>query len=73
MCCVGLPAPLKLSEPLPPISFQNVITFNMDEYVGLAEDHPESYHSFMFRELFSKGEPIQSSGWLQLTLIAMSI
>ncbi|TEB37446.1 glucosamine-6-phosphate isomerase [Coprinellus micaceus] len=36
------------------LSFQNVITFNMDEYVGLAEDHPESYHSFMFRELFSK-------------------
>lgn len=27
------------------ISFQNIITFNMDEYVGLPEDHPESYHS----------------------------
>ena len=26
------------------ISFQNIITFNMDEYVGLPEDHPESYH-----------------------------
>ncbi|KAG8914495.1 Glucosamine-6-phosphate isomerase (Glucosamine-6-phosphate deaminase) (GNPDA) (GlcN6P deaminase) [Tulasnella sp. 418] len=25
----------------------------MDEYVGLEEDHPESYHSFMFREFFS--------------------
>jgi glucosamine-6-phosphate deaminase len=24
------------------ISFENVVTFNMDEYVGLAEDHPES-------------------------------
>ena len=34
------------------ISFRNVITFNMDEYVGLPEDHPESYHSFMFRNLF---------------------
>ncbi|WP_028898323.1 glucosamine-6-phosphate deaminase [Prevotella sp. HUN102] len=34
------------------VSFQNVLTFNMDEYVGLAEDHPESYHSFMARNLF---------------------
>ncbi len=34
------------------ISFKNVITFNMDEYCGLAKDHPESYHSFMHRELF---------------------
>ena len=29
------------------ISFQNVITFNMDEYVKLPVDHPESYHSFL--------------------------
>ena len=28
------------------VSFQNVVTFNMDEYVGLPESHPESYHSF---------------------------
>ena len=34
------------------VSFKNVVTFNMDEYVGLAEDHPESYHSFMARNLF---------------------
>jgi glucosamine-6-phosphate deaminase len=34
------------------ISFKNVITFNMDEYVGLPEDHPESYHSFMYKNLF---------------------
>ncbi len=34
------------------VSFKNVITFNMDEYVNLAEDHPESYHSFMARNLF---------------------
>ncbi len=27
----------------------------MDEYVGLPEDHPESYHTFMFREFFSHG------------------
>lgn len=34
------------------ISFKNVITFNMDEYVGIPEDHPESYHSFMRKHLF---------------------
>lgn len=35
------------------VSFQNVVTFNMDEYVGLPESHPESYHSFMRRNLFA--------------------
>jgi len=35
------------------ISFKNVITFNMDEYVGLPEDHPQSYHYFMWNNLFS--------------------
>ncbi len=35
------------------LSFKNVVTFNMDEYVDLPEDHPESYHSFMWRNLFS--------------------
>ena len=36
------------------LSFRNVISFNMDEYVGLPVEHPESYHSFMFRNLFDK-------------------
>ena len=35
------------------VSFQNVVTFNMDEYVGLPESHPESYHSFMFNNFFN--------------------
>ncbi len=34
------------------VSFKNVVTFNMDEYVGLPEDHPESYHSFMWNNFF---------------------
>ncbi len=34
------------------VSFQNVITFNMDEYVGLPEDHPQSYHYFMWSNFF---------------------
>ena len=35
------------------VSFQTVVTFNMDEYVGLPESHPESYHSFMFNNFFN--------------------
>ena len=35
------------------ISFKNVVTFNMDEYVGLPENHPESYHNFMYDNLFN--------------------
>ena len=35
------------------VSFQNVITFNMDEYVGFPIEHPESYHSFMWNNFFS--------------------
>jgi glucosamine-6-phosphate deaminase len=35
------------------VSFQNVVTFNMDEYVGLDEKHPESYHYFMYENLFN--------------------
>lgn len=34
------------------ISFKHVVTFNMDEYVGLPENHPESYHAFMHNHLF---------------------
>ncbi|CDG22063.1 Glucosamine-6-phosphate deaminase [Xenorhabdus poinarii G6] len=34
------------------VSFQHVVTFNMDEYVGLPEDHPQSYHSFMYQNFF---------------------
>ena len=35
------------------ISFKNVITFNMDEYVGLDEKHPQSYHYYMFENFFN--------------------
>ena len=35
------------------VSFSDVVTFNMDEYVELAEDHPESYYSFMWSNFFS--------------------
>jgi len=35
------------------VSFKNVLTFNMDEYVCLPEEHSESYHSFMANNLFN--------------------
>lgn len=35
------------------VSFRNVVTFNMDEYVGLPKEHPESYYSFMWTNFFS--------------------
>jgi glucosamine-6-phosphate deaminase len=35
------------------VSFANVVTFNMDEYVGLPKEHPESYHTFMWSYFFS--------------------
>ncbi|XP_014259662.1 glucosamine-6-phosphate isomerase [Cimex lectularius] len=34
------------------ISFKYVVTFNMDEYVGLPLDHPESYHYYMHHNFF---------------------
>ena len=35
------------------VSFKHVVTFNMDEYISLPENHPESYHSFMWNNFFS--------------------
>ncbi|MBD1575278.1 MULTISPECIES: glucosamine-6-phosphate deaminase [Vibrio] len=35
------------------VSFKDVVTFNMDEYVGIDPNHPESYRSFMFNNLFN--------------------
>jgi glucosamine-6-phosphate deaminase len=58
---LGLPTggtPLKMYQKLVEfhrqgeLSFKNVVTFNMDEYVGLPTDHPESYHTYMWRNLF---------------------
>ncbi|MCL2520587.1 MAG: glucosamine-6-phosphate deaminase [Spirochaetaceae bacterium] len=35
------------------VSFKNIITFNMDEYVALPKEHPESYYSFMYNNFFN--------------------
>ena len=34
------------------LDFSRVTTFNLDEYIGLAADHPQSYRTFMQRRLF---------------------
>ena len=35
------------------LSFKNVVTFNMDEYVGLSQEDKQSYHYFMYNNLFN--------------------
>jgi glucosamine-6-phosphate deaminase len=36
------------------ISYKNVRTINLDEYIGLDKGHPESYRTFMSENLFNK-------------------
>ncbi|CAH0536211.1 glucosamine-6-phosphate deaminase [Vibrio marisflavi] len=35
------------------VSFKHVVTFNMDEYIGIPADHPESYRTFMYTNFFN--------------------
>lgn len=37
------------------LDWSRVTTFNLDEYIGLPRDHPQSYHSFMWKNLFRHG------------------
>ena len=34
-------------------SYQNVVTFNLDEYVGIPQNHAQSYYTFMHENLFN--------------------
>jgi len=36
------------------VSFKNVVTFNMDEYVGIPREHEQSYYSFMWKNFFNQ-------------------
>ena len=36
------------------IDFSNIITFNMDEYIGLSKDNVNSFYHFMDENLYSK-------------------
>ena len=33
--------------------YKNVVTFNLDEYVGLPKDHSQTYYTFMHEQLFN--------------------
>ena len=48
------------------VSFANVVTFNMDEYCGLAQEHPESYHSFMWNNFLSHIDIPRENGGIDL-------
>jgi glucosamine-6-phosphate deaminase len=60
-CVLGLATgrtPLRLYEELvrlhreEKLSFREAVTFNLDEYVGLPADHPQSYRRYMRENLF---------------------
>lgn len=36
------------------VDFSNCTSFNLDEYIGLPDTHPESYFTYMQKELLSK-------------------
>lgn len=36
------------------LDFSKACSFNLDEYLGLSPEHPQSYHNYMDRHLFSK-------------------
>lgn len=38
------------------LDFSDVVSINLDEYVGLSADHPQSYHQFMNDQLFDEKE-----------------
>lgn len=35
------------------VSFSDVVTYNLDEYIGIEKDHEERYYNFMMKNLFS--------------------
>lgn len=49
---VGLYEKLIESYKAGEVTFKNVHTYNLDEYVGLSGDHPQSYRQFMNTNLF---------------------
>ena len=50
------------------LSFKQVKTFNLDEYVGIPSDHPQSYRTFMDDHFFNQSIlknpiPRYRTGW----------
>jgi len=46
------------------ISYKNVRTANLDEYVGLTPSHPQSYRNFMQTNLFDRIDLLQENAFL---------
>src|SRR5262245_6669606 len=36
------------------LDWRKVTTFNLDEYIGLPKEHAQSYHTFMWENLFQR-------------------
>ncbi|WP_411953944.1 glucosamine-6-phosphate deaminase [Alkalibacillus sp. S2W] len=53
---VGFYESIRQAQP----DWSHVTTFNLDEYVGVSPDHPQSYRTFMERHLFSE-IPVKAS------------
>lgn len=49
------------------ISFRGVESFNLDEYVGIPPDHPQSYHHYMNEALFKHVDFVEGSTHLPQT------
>ena len=43
------------------ISFKNVKSYNLDEYVGLPLEHPETYYNFMHTNLFNHVDMLEEN------------
>lgn len=48
----GTPLPLYQKLVATNLDWSRVTTFNLDEYIGIPREHPQSYHSFMWQNLF---------------------
>ena len=46
------------------MSFRDVTTFNLDEYLGVQPDDVQSYRSYMQRELFDHIDIDRTNTWL---------
>ena len=48
------------------VSFQHVVTFNLDEYIGIAASHGQSYRVFMNQHLFDQIDIVRSNTYVPL-------
>lgn len=51
---IGMYANLIQMHKTQSLDFSEVITFNLDEYLGLSAQHPQSYHHFMYENFFKE-------------------